>query len=258
VKPVLQYVSTSQIVCLAVTVLLKTILALVVLRRQVYRKYPYFSAYCFVIGAKSWFLFCSLHLSAYQYFLCYWPAQALENTAMLAVAAELVYAVFLPGRMISFRVMRYFYLLTVTLITMSCIVAHMQRPTSRNILNAFISIDLGTAYIVGFVISATLLWSSLFTVNWSQEARTVAIGMAVLVVVSDLLPASRYFVTLSRSVSVMAELCVDSFVLWYWIRGLWLIRKTRVLRGGDRAELLRLLELGKGFQDEVENLRGVA
>lgn len=251
----LQYVSHSQLALLTVTIALKTILLGTIIIRQFYRKHPVFSLACFVLCGKSWLLFWALlNASAWQYYDLYWLVTPVQDVAILCASMELIWDVLMPGKMLSRRVMVPFCYCSL-IVMMSLCALNQGSFVPQPFLNARIALDRCCAFISLGIMGVVLLWSRLFSIHWTGHARTIGAGLTVYLLTSVvLIPASQYFLTLGRSVSILVSLTGETAVLLYWVGGVWVIQKVKRV-GGTDTELLRLLEDRQGsFQMEAETV----
>lgn len=251
----LSFVSSGQAVLLIITIALKTALFAVLILRRVFRDYPLFCAFAMIACLKSWFLFWALRLSVDNYFLVYWPAETLQQTAALAAVIELVWDVLLPGIMLSPRVMRLFSCSVGVILLGICALSHLHAPTPYPILNAHIAFDRASSYFSCGILGVVFTFSALFSVRWRAQAKTIAGGLCALLVTSVIiLPVGQYFVTLTRSVSIVFSLSAECLILAVWVRTFAVVSMSSFSMGGRESELLRLLEFGKKLKHEAEIL----
>lgn len=251
----LQYVSSSQLVLLTITIALKTVLAVVLVYRHHWQSYPLFTVLSIVWCGKSWILFHALSGSAEDYFFLYWQVTVVADAAILFAVIEIIWDVLLPGQILSLRVMRYFSFVVLTLVASVCVFDSAQVPTAHPNLNAAIAFDRASSHICCAVISAVLLFSSLFSVRWRSGAKFIAGGICALLVTSVIvIPASQYFLTLTRSVSVAFSLMAEAVVYFVWVKQFAVVARPVSQGGETAADLLRLLEFGKELKKEAEIL----
>jgi hypothetical protein len=165
------------------------------------------------------YLLWALHTTSHlDYFFLYWITQAFTSAVMLGVVVEIIEEVCLPGRVLSFQVMRIYIYGAISVAVLAYTLVHLQQPTRFPILNAFLSLDRICAFTALGVLGVLVIFSNFFTVRWRAQARASATGIAAVTLVTTVLPnSSQYFPGVGRTLTlIFSPLCL-AVVLVMWI-----------------------------------------
>lgn len=249
----LSYVSNLELYLLAVTIALKSVLALFLLLRNIWRTYPFFTILSILLAVKSWYLLYLLsHASARDYFLIFWNWEAAASALTLSVIVELVEKICRPGRMVPYSVMRWLFYGLLSAIIAAYSVTERNVFPSHPLLSIDIALDRSCSYSACGMLGVLLLFTKSFTIKWRPQAAAIAGGLAVTCLLVIVAPAKQFFPGPVRDCFVPLSLAITSLISGTWIVLLSRVAAPSEAAGESFAELNLLLA---GLQGPPENGR---
>lgn len=210
-------------IALYCAVVAKVCLLLFLLRQRSCSEMPRFTAFAAVLAAAAVTLrIVQAFGSEYSYFIVYWSVEGLLFSAMAFAVIDLVREVCLPGRMISWRVMRIYVNAVIIAALTIYIVAHIGAPTRFPILNALMAIERSAAWITAATIGLLTVYTGIFDVRWRRHARLTAVGIVCVVLPAMFLArAEIYFPGVQKQLFAISSSAFDVLACAIWTAAYW-------------------------------------
>jgi len=224
------YLSNSDYARWALLITLEVCLVCIVVRRQIYRRYPAFATYAALLCGQSWLLlFVSLWGSTDQYFVTYWTAEALTASVVLCVVMELVIEVCLPGRLTSDSQMRIFIVICLTSALVSAVATQHNVPSTRlAILSTLIAVEKAFGYATVSFLTCLLVFSCFTGLTWPQPSAAIAAGIILRTALSAIIDVeAKYFLGPLRSYLVLISTFGSAAGIGIWLAALWRLQTFR-------------------------------
>lgn len=159
-------------------IVLQVLLALVLLGKGTWQKYPYFSAYVFfnLLEAAATY---AVFRNAMVYFYTFWICEAVGIVLGLAVVREIFTSLFSPHPALRKLATMIFRGAVVALVVLACVVIYMQSGDARGIANAVLLAEEATRIVEVGLIMFLFLSSSAFGLHWRQNVFGIALGLGM-------------------------------------------------------------------------------
>jgi len=224
------YISVFEYGRWALVIALEVCLAGIVIRRQVYRRFPVFSIYAVLLGSRSLLLLAvSLWGSPDHYFITYWLSGALTGSVLLCVIMELVTEVCLPGALTSEARMRTLIVICLTAAFAAAIATqHDVPPTNLAILNTLIASEKAFGYATFSVLGCLLIFSGCTGVTWPRPAAAIAAGIVLCTALSAVIDCDKkYFPGPIRTALALISTLGTAATIGIWLAAFWKVETGR-------------------------------
>ena len=204
-----------------VCIILQVLLALVLLTKRVWEKYPIFSAYVFFSLFEAGILYV-LAEKAMLYFYIFWICEAIGLFLGLAVVREIFIKLFSPHPALRKLATLIFRVAVAALLVLAGGVIYAQSADARSIANAVLLAAEATRIIEVGLIMFLFLCSSAFGLHWRQNLFGIALGLGTLAAVElvtvsfvgHVSPTIAQALSLVRVSSFGASLLIWTGYLW--------------------------------------------
>ena len=163
-------------------IVLQVLLALVLLTRRIWQKYPLFSAYTFFTLFEAGVVY-ALFGNKLAYFYAFWICEAIGIVLGLAVVREIFTNVFSPHPALRKLATMIFRAAVVALVVLACGVIYEQSGNARGMVNAVLLAAEAARLVEVGLIMFLFLSSSAFGLHWRQSVFGMALGLGMFAAV---------------------------------------------------------------------------
>ena len=223
------------------------VLAVVLIAKKVWRKYPVFCGYTFFNLFEA-----ATTYSAFKheilYFYAFWICEAIGIILGLAVVREVFTDVFSPHPALRKLATVIFRVAVVGLLVLACVVIYMQSADARGIVKAVLLAAEAARLIELGLIMFLFLSASAFGLHWRQHVFGIALGLGMfaaaeltsVTLLGHVNPATVHAFSLARSISFAVSLLI------------WLGYLLAPERGTSSAEVPKRAQLEQWNQAVME------
>jgi hypothetical protein len=197
------------------SIVLQVLLALVLLLKRAWRKYPFFSAYVFFNLFETAAMF-SVYRMGMVYFYIFWSCEAIGIVLGLAVVREIFTNLFSPHTALRKLATAIFRVAVIALIVLAVGAIYTQSGDARSIVNAVLLAAEATRIVELGLIMFLFLSSSAFGLHWRQNEFGIALGLGTCAAVelvnvtlmNHVSPAAGQVFSVIRSLSFNCSLLI--------------------------------------------------
>jgi hypothetical protein len=207
-------------------IILQVLLALVLVTRRIWGKYPVFSAYVFFSLFEAGILYV-LSEKTMMYFYIFWICEAIGIFLGLAVVREIFINLFSPHPALRKLATLIFRGAVLALLVLAGGIIYAQSADARGIANAVLLAAEATRIIEVGLIMFLFLSSSAFGLHWRQNLFGIALGLGMVAAV-ELVTVSFVGHVSPGAVQALSLIRVSSFgmSLLIWTGYLWAPERT--------------------------------
>jgi hypothetical protein len=161
-------------------IVLQVLLALVLLAKRTWQKYPFFSAYVFFNLLESAVLY---GVRGKTYFYTFWVCEAIGVVLGLGVVREIFTNLFSPHRALRTLATMIFRGAVVALSVLACGVIYAQFGNARGIANSILLAAVAARIVEVGLVMFLFLSSGAFGLHWRQNLFGIALGLGMFAAV---------------------------------------------------------------------------